>query len=150
MTSTTFKVVFIAAFLGLLACIVVGCAADQPSKTDAHPNRVPVAVGETVQAVPDPPQQPSPKEPDAAAPAPPKRESPFYGSTYWDELLTSVYFYPKDGDGEYDATHLKFSHREDDIWLCGDQRRAFKPGHRIKLTVTFEPNRGCQTNWQIE
>lgn len=131
-----------------LTLVMAACTEQQPSKTDAHPNRVPVAVGETVQTVPEPPQ-PSPKEQEAV-PDPPKKESPYYGSTYWDELLTSVYFYPKDSNTDFDGTHLKFNHREDDIWLCGDQRKSFKAGRRIKLTITFEPNQPCATNWQIE
>jgi hypothetical protein len=126
----------------------VACEQAQPSKTDAHPNRVPVAVGETVATVepPAPPKPPDPPKEEAKS----QRQSPFYGSTFWDELLTSVYYYPKDGDGDTAMTHLKFNHRDDDIWLCGDQRRSFFPGRRVKLTVTFEPNQPCATNWQAQ
>ena len=74
-----------------------------------------------------------------------ERESPYFGSTYWDELLTSVYYYP-----DSKATHLKFNHRDDEIWLCGDQRRNFEPGNRYRLTVTFEPNAPCITNWRVK
>jgi hypothetical protein len=77
-------------------------------------------------------------------------EPPYYGSTYWEELLTSVYYYPKNGDGDFAGTHLKFNHREDDLWLCGDQRKSFTPGYKYKLRVTYEPNQPCITNWKTE
>lgn len=81
------------------------------------------------------------------------KENPYFGSTYWDELLTSVYYYPavvNDSTNSPAMTHLKFDHREDDIWLCGDQRKAFSPGEKYRLLVTFEPNQPCVTNWQVK
>jgi hypothetical protein len=81
-------------------------------------------------------------------------EPPYYGSTYWDELLTSVYYYPAKGGDSNDltvpSTHLKFGHRDDSIWLCGDQRKSFSPGTKYRLLVTFEPNQPCVSNWKIE
>jgi len=83
-----------------------------------------------------------------------KEEPPYYGSTYWEELLTSVYYYPAQGGDNGDltvpSTHLKFNHRDDALWLCGDQRKIFEPGRTYRLLVTFEPNQPCVTNWKIE
>jgi hypothetical protein len=127
------------------------CTADQPSKTDAHPNRVPVAVGETVQVVekaPEPPK-PSPKEQDEA-PAP--DDPPFYGSTMYEGIVTSVYYYPKGPNSQpgQAMTHVKFNHHEEqpeEIWLCGDRRNQFEVGNKYRLRVSFEPNEACITNW---
>jgi len=100
-------------------------------------------------------EQPKP----SPAPAEKTKEAPYYGKTYWDELLTSVYYYPENGltidagtviGAAVPATHLKFDHREDDIWLCGDQRKSFEPGNKYKLTVTFEPNQPCVSNWKVK
>ena len=90
------------------------------------------------------------EQPKQEPPAAPEKEPPYYGSTYWDELLTSVYYYPSGDKGDAAVTHLKFDHREDDIFLCGDQRKSFTPGTKYKLLVTFEPNQPCVTNWKIE
>lgn len=100
--------------------------------------------------------QEQPKSPPTGNTAPadksdePKREAPYFGSTYWDELLTSVYYYPSTGANDPAMTHLKFNHRDDEIWLCGDQRKSFEPGNRYRLTVTFEPNAPCITNWRVK
>lgn len=94
--------------------------------------------------------QEQPKSPPTGNTAPAEKsddekEAQYFGSTYWDELLTSVYYYP-----DSKTTHLKFNHREDDIYLCGDQRKNFEPGNRYKLAVTFEPNAPCITNWRVK
>lgn len=77
-----------------------------------------------------------------------------YGSTLFIGTITSVYYYPEGGnqDGTPDnaATHVKFDYRDDDIWLCGDQRSKLEPGERAKMLVTFEPNIECQTNWKLK
>jgi hypothetical protein len=97
-------------------------------------------------------QEPPKPPPARTAPADQNEEeekpAPFYGSTYWDEVLTSVYYYPKSAGNDVAKTHLKFNHREDDIWLCGDQRKFFTVGERTRLTITFELDQPCATNWQ--
>jgi hypothetical protein len=131
---------FVAAKSSLLlyAAILIGCNVAPPPGPVAK-NRVP-----TITA----PAEPPPTAPAAVEPK--KEEPPYYGSTYWDELLTSAYYYPKDGDKDFAGTHLKFNHREDDLWLCGDQRKSFTPGTKYRLRVTYEPNQPCITNWKIE
>lgn len=159
MTSTTSKwSVFIfwyhmalaVLFVASVGCIV-GCDAPQSTvKTDGGLSHRTVSP----QAEPQEPPKPSPASTSAPAEdQKDEKETPYYGSTYWDELLTSVYYYPENGgkdNAAVPATHLKFNHREDDVWVCGDQRKSFKPGHRVRLTVTFEANQPCATNWQIE
>jgi hypothetical protein len=134
---------FVAAKSALLiyaaALLMVACASPEPPQQPAAKNRVP-----TITQTETPPVQ-APAAEEAK-----KEEPPYYGSTYWDEPLTSAYYYPKDGDKDFAGTHLKFSHRDDDLWLCGDQRKSFTPGNRYKLRVTFEPNQPCVTNWKIE
>jgi hypothetical protein len=139
------------AFLVAFGAALTSC--DQPAAQPPVKNRVPTI---STQAEP---QEPPSLPPNTAGTAPagntdekPQKDAPFYGSTYWDELLTSVYYYPVDPDvkGDVAETHLKFNHREDDIWLCGDQRRFFEAGNRIKLVVTFEPNQPCATNWKTK
>jgi hypothetical protein len=130
-----------------LTLVLWGCTAEQPSKTDAHPNRVPVAAV-TEQPVPEPPQ-PSPKQ-EEAAPAP--DDPPFYGSTMYEGEITSVYYYPKGPNSQPGVaqTHVKFNHHEEapeEIWLCGDHRRELEVGLKYRLKVTFEPNEACITNW---
>jgi hypothetical protein len=126
---------------------MVACEQAQSTKSESHASRVPVAVGETVATVPTP--EP-PKTPDAAAP---HKEHPFYGSTFFDGIVTSVYYYPSGGasDGTPDgqSTHVKFDHREDDLWICGDVRSKFDIGRRTRMTVTFEANADCVTNWKM-
>jgi hypothetical protein len=135
--------------LYLLPVIVALIACEQQQQPSTVRTRI---ATNSTQAEPQEPPKPPPasqvpaeKSDDEA-----KKEPPFYGSTYWDELLTSVYYYPKNGDGDFAGTHLKFNHREDDIWLCGDQRKSFEPGNRYRLTVTFEPNAPCITNWRVK
>jgi hypothetical protein len=134
-----------------------GCGTPQPTPVQ----RLAVAELDNMQRN----RVPAIKESTPAAPAAKeeekKEDSPYYGSTYWDELLTSVYYYPDAGDqltgppsfrgsAAIPATHLKFSHREDDVWLCGDQRKSFEPGRRYHLRATFELAQPCVTNWKIE
>jgi hypothetical protein len=114
--------------------IVVSRMALPPPEVKNQRSRVPTMPAEANK--PEPAPVPPPEKPD-------KEEEAFFGSTYWDELLTSVYWYP-----ESKMTHLNFNHRDDDIWLCDDQRRNFDPGKRYKLSVTFEPNQPCATNWK--
>lgn len=158
MTSTTSKLdwAFIAMKSAVLiygvVLMVAGC--NPPQSQPVVKNRVPTIIPAEV----PPPPPPAP----AAAPEPEKKDdSPYYGSTYWDELLTSVYYYPDAGDQlegppsfrgskPLPATHLKFNHREDDVWLCGDQRKSFEPGNRYRLLVTFELGQPCITNWKIK
>lgn len=88
-------------------------------------------------------------------PTPPKaKDRPMYGETMFIGTITSVYYYPEGGnqDGTPDnaATHVKFDYRDDDIWLCGDQRPKLAPGERAKMLMTFEPNTDCQTNWRLK
>lgn len=114
----------------------------QPTVT----NRVPVLPQPAVE-----PPQPSPKQEEAAPAAPKERDYPFYGYTFYDnETLTSVYYYPQGDSGQPDvpATHLKFNHVETDLWLCGDHRKDFEPGNRYRLSVTFELDSQCSTNWK--
>jgi hypothetical protein len=137
---------FVAAKSSLLlyaAVLIIGsygCGTPPQEQQPAPRNRVPT-ITQTQTETPTP----APK----AEPAP-EKEPPYYGSTYWDELLTSVYYYPSGDKGTVAVTHLKFGHREDDIYLCGDQRKSFAPGSKYRLLVTFEPNQPCITNWKIE
>lgn len=97
-----------------------------------------------------PTPQTSPKEEETASGDP-----PFYGFTIYEGEITSVYFYPK---GPNDApsspvTHVKFNHHEEtpeELWLCGDHRNQFDVGSKYRLTVSFEPNETCVTNFQIK
>ena len=159
MTSTTSEsrllgqIVIGAVAVAVLAATfaLVGCE-DNPQPTVNNKTRIVTAPTTSTQAETQEPPKPSPQN-ARTAPADnsdddkPRKEAPFFGSTYWDELLTSVYYYP-----EYSPamTHLKFNHREDDIWICGDQRRSFEAGNRYRLLVTFEPNQPCVTNWKIK
>jgi hypothetical protein len=138
--------------LTFAVCMLQGCNND-PDYAARHKTQV---VTNSPQAETQEPSKPSPKQ-ATTAPADNSQqeeqqpEPPYYGSTYWNEVLTSVYFYPKgSSDHEGAVTHLKFDHREDDLWLCGDQRKSFKPGRRIQLSVTFEANQPCVTNWNFE
>lgn len=166
MTSTISKRVldwaFIAAkslLLGYAAFLLLSCyaCADAPEQPVSVRTRI---VTPPIPAL-EPPKPPAPTEVDDGKRE--KKEAPYYGSTYWDELLTSVYYYPDALDqlepptfksNEFGltvpATHLKFNHRDDDVWLCGDQRKSFMPGHIYELTVTFEANQPCVTNWKIK
>jgi hypothetical protein len=141
---------FVAAKSSLLlyAAILIGCNVTPPPGPVAK-NRVPTV---TTRAETTPP---APVEiDDYGKKDEPKAEPPYYGSTYWDELLTSVYYYPTKGGDNNDlavpSTHLKFDHRDDSIWLCGDQRKSFTPGTKYRLRVTYEPNQPCVSNWKIE
>jgi len=129
----------LAALLVATVGIAVGCEDDKIVTQKDLKTRI--ATTET-QAAP----KPSPRDEEPPA----KREAQYYGSTYWDELLTSVYFYPSTGKDDAAMTHLKFNHREDDIWLCGALRRSFVAGERYRLLVTFEPNQPCVTNWKTK
>ena len=135
--------------LVLFLCALTGCE-ENPQPTVNNKTRIVTAPTTSSQAE----TQESPKPPPAStAPAEesdPQREPPYFGSTYFDELLTSVYYYPGETKGDAPMTHLKFSHREDLVYLCGDQRKSFEPGNRIRLMVTFEPNAPCITNWKVK
>ena len=128
--------------LTLVVCSLQGCAQPQP----AVKTRI---VTPSSQAETQEPPKPPPASTTPAEDTTPKEDAPFFGSTYWDELLTSVYYYPKSVSLP-SMTHLKFGHREDDIWLCGDQRKTFEPGNRVRLLATFEPNQPCVTNWKVK
>jgi len=137
--------------LGYAAFLILSCVAcsDAPTPRTLGPGpsvKTRIATAPVV-------QEEQPKQ-EQAAPEPKAEEPPYYGSTYWNELLTSVYYYPTKGGDNNDlavpSTHLKFGHRDDSIWLCGDQRKTFKPGYLYRLTVTFEPNQPCATNWEIK
>ena len=135
-------------FLAIFPMLLLFSCTDQPQQTSgARPNGFPAQPRR---------EEPSASSPaDTSTPAPKEekkeeKEAPFFGSTYWDETLTSVYYYPKQVNDDMAETHLKFGHREDDIWLCGDQRKNFEPGTRYRLVVTFEPNAPCITNWKLK
>lgn len=139
------------AFLGVVITMIVMIAtAPSVSVRNRVPTLPATAVPDSaIAAAPD-----VPKAPKEAPAAPEDKERPYYGSGYYNELLTSVYFYPDGGSfqGSPDEpfTHLKFNHREDDLYLCGDQRSKFLPGKQYTLVVSFEPNRECATNWKIQ
>jgi hypothetical protein len=162
-TSTVSKIVphVITSYLTMIVLALVvgclqGCAEPQqaPATTERHhgfPAQPREAATTSTQAEP----QEQPKSPPTGNTAPadnsePQKEPPFFGSTYWDETLTSVYYYPAQDKDDVSTTHLKFGHREDDIFLCGDQRKSFEPGLRYRLLVTFEPNAPCITNWRVK
>ena len=150
MTFTTSKrIARWANLLYLLPVIVALIACEQQQQQPTVKTRIATT---STQAEPQEPPKPPPASqvPAEKSDYEAKKEPPFYGSTFWDELLTSVYYYPKNGEGDFAGTHLKFNHREDDIWLCGDQRKSFEPGNRYRLTVTFEPNAPCITNWRVK
>lgn len=151
MTSTTSKVIphVITAYLTMIVlALVVGCL-----QGCAEPQQAPATKTRIITTSPQAEPQEQPKSPPTAtAPADKSdddKELPYFGSTYWEEQLTSVYYYPKSVSLPA-QTHLKFNHREDDLYLCGDQRRFFEPGNRYKLLVTFEPNAPCITNWRVK
>jgi hypothetical protein len=77
-----------------------------------------------------------------------------YGINWFQGTITSVYYYPQGGNDDTTpngaSTHIKFDHREDDIWLCGDQRSKFEVGNRYSMLVTFEANADCVTNWKVK
>lgn len=131
-------------FLMIIPMLFAISCADEPQQAqEARPHGFPAQP--RPQAVTSPADTPTPAKDKEE-----KKDPPFFGSTYWDETLTSVYYYPSTGPDDPAETHLKFSHREDDIWLCGDQRRGFEPGNRYRLVVTFEPNQPCVTNWKTK
>lgn len=149
MTSTTFKLtttgkLFLYVVVPIL--VMIACA-EQPQQTVK--NRVP-ALSEPATAAP----APAPTS-EAQQPAPaPKKVRPWYGTTHFDGEITSVYWYPEGSSGDdapdTPSTHIKFQHREDDIWLCGDHRREFEVGRSYSMFVTFEANTDCQTNWKLK
>jgi hypothetical protein len=149
-TSTTSKIIphVITAYLTMIVLtLIVGClqGCAQPEAQPATKTRIVTPTSSQAET------QESPKPSPAGNTAPaeePEKKAPFYGTTYWDELLTSVYYYPKSAGNDVAKTHLKFNHREDDIWLCGDQRKFFTVGERTRLTITFELDQDCATNWQ--
>jgi hypothetical protein len=134
--------------LYLLPVIVALIACEQQQQQPTVKTRIATT---STQAEPQEPPKPPPASPVPAEKSDEdkKEEPPYFGSTYWDELLTSVYYYPKSVSLP-SMTHLKFNHREDDLYLCGDLRKNFEPGNRYRLTVTFEPNAPCITNWRVK
>ena len=134
--------------LYLLPCIVaISLIACEDQRVVTHAE-LEAALKAQKTSAPKPETQEQPKSPPTTtAPADnsDEKEAQYFGSTYWDEILTSVYWYP-----DSKVTHLKFGHREDEIYLCGDHRKDFEPGNRYKLVVTFEPNAPCITNWRIK
>lgn len=158
MTSTTSERICRWTNLLYLLPVIVALIAcgQQPQTTTERHHGFPAQPREQATTSTQAEPQEQPKSPPTGKTAPAdnsdedKKESPYFGSTYWDELLTSVYYYPAQTNAEVSVTHLKFGHREDDIYLCGDQRKNFEPGARVKLLVTFEPNAPCITNWKIK
>jgi len=135
----------IASVLLLAFALVFNACESEPVSTQTK-NRVPAMPAPAAAVDPPAPTQP---------PAPPKpKDRPMYGETFFLGTITSVYYYPNGGnqDGTPDnaATHVKFDYRDDDIWLCGDQRPKLTPGERAKMVVTFEPNTECETNWRLK
>jgi len=103
------------------------------------------------------PQEQPKSPPTGTAPAEnsePKKIVPFYGSTVYEGEVTSVYFYPEGPNGgEVPQTHIKFNHHEEEpeeIYLCGDARKAFDVGNKYRMIVTFEPNTDCISNWRVK
>lgn len=94
----------------------------------------------------------APHEPFDPAKEQPLSERPYYGKTLFEGEITSVYYYPQglDEPPTLPSTHVRFNHTDDDIWLCGDQRRKFEVGGQYKLFVTFEANTECQAKWKLQ
>src|SRR5579863_9219271 len=108
----------------LLAFALVFNACNSEPLSNQTKNRVPTLP--TPVAAVDLPAPPTPP------PVPPKpKDRPMYGETFFIGTITSVYYYPEGGNqgGTPDnaATHVKFDYRDDDIWLCGDQRPKLTP-----------------------
>jgi hypothetical protein len=91
----------------------------------------------------------------------PKIESkPFTGHSYYEGVITSVYFYPSGQDAvdlgggeivdiDVPVTHIKFDYNDSrDIWLCGDQRSHIKLGSFQTLIMSFESP--CVSKWRFE
>lgn len=98
-------------------------------------------------------QAPAYAPPQQAAEAEPQPDRPFYGQSFHEGAVTSVYFYPEGTDGvDASATHIKFDNKDDgDLWLCGDQRTKIKPsGVKRRMMWTAEPNTACVTNWKFQ
>lgn len=94
----------------------------------------------------------APREAYDPAKEKPPSERPYYGKTLFEGEITSVYYYPQglDEPPTLPSTHVRFNHTDDDIWLCGDQRRKFEVGGQYKLFVTFEANTECQSKWKLQ
>ena len=147
MISTISRWLLVVAILAPLLGVVVSCDKEPVPATGARTQRV------------APAHPPLPV--NEAQPAPPQivngevrqKDRPFYGSTHFMGEVTSVYWYPSGNDAvstpDLPSTHIKFEYREDDIWLCGDQRSKFDVGQKYNMTVTFEPNADCVTNWKV-
>jgi len=100
------------------------------------------------------------KVPSAAPPAQQQAEQKksehgrqFYGRTFYEGVITSVYYYPEGPDANHSAaqTHIKFDHDDNlDVWFCGDQRARIKPGPgKRRIMLSYEPSTDCVTNWEF-